>query len=211
MLQFRKALIACFLISTLTPVISVAQDEKPAIKVIDPDKRVPEANPAALDTEHFEAGFYTGFLSVEDFNTNPLFGLSLRYYFNPKIIIEGSVATSETEQGNPEALVGENVNPDRDFTYINVSAGYRILKGRSFWGKKRKFNSGLYALAGVEQVDFAGDNNTGLLLGFSYKTVLTDWMTINLDFKNHIVERDFIGDDKMTQNTEFAIGINTIF
>lgn len=209
MLHIRKALIACLLISTLTPAISFAQDEKPAIKVIDPDKRVASANPAALDTEHFEAGVYTGFLSVEDFNTNPLWGFSARYYFNQKLLIEASIATSETERANPEGTL--DFNPERDFSYVSISAGYQLLKGRSFWGKKRKFNSGLYALAGVEQVDFADESNTGLLLGISYKTVLTDWLTINLDFKNHIVERNFVGDDKVTQNTEFAIGINTIF
>lgn len=209
MLNFRKILTSCICVTALSPALGYAQENENSIKVIDPDKKVASANPAALDTEHFEVGFYTGLMSVEDFNTNPVFGASLRYYINEKFLVEGSVGTSETERANTEGNL--DFNPERDFSYVSISGGYQFLKGRSFWGKKRKYNTGLYVLGGIEQVDFADETNTGFVIGVSYKTVLTDWLTINFDLKDHIVSRDFIGDSKTTQNTEMIFGINTIF
>lgn len=211
MSNFRTTALCCICYALIAPLTGVAQEDKPPIKVIDPDKKITAANPAALDTEHFELGFYAGALSVEDFNTNPVLGAALRYYFNERFLLEGSLGTSETERANPEDNLDRDFNPERDFNYIGVAAGYRFLRGRSFWGKKRKYNTGLYVLAGLEQVDFADESNTGIVIGVSYKTVLTDYLTINLDFKDHIVNRDFVGDDKMTQNTEIIFGINTIF
>lgn len=192
----------------LCPLATLAQSS-PGIKVIDPDKKVPTANAAALDTEHFEVGFYTGLLSVEDFNTNPVFGAALRYYVSEKFFIEGNVGSSSTRRANAEGDL--DFNPERDMTYLGMIAGYQVLKGRSFWGKKRKYNTGFYLLGGVEQVDFAEDSNVGGVIGISYKTILTDWLTINLDFKDHFVNRNFLDEEKMTHNTEITFGINTIF
>lgn len=204
MLNLRNTFKSCICSLTLLPAIGMAQ-----IEVIDPDKDIQAANPAARDTEKFEIGFYTGVLSVEDFNTNPVFGFAFRYYPSQKYLIEASYGTSETERSTNEG--DRDFNPERDFSYFSLAGGYQLLEGRSFLGKKRKFNTGLYLLAGLEQVDFAEDSNRGFLLGASYKTVLTDWLTANIDFKNHIVNRDFLDEDKLTINTEFAIGINFIF
>ncbi len=184
------------------------------INVIEPETPKERATTAALDTEHFEVGMHVGLLSVQDFNTNPVYGLSLRYYFNEKVFIEGSTGTSETKQNNIEAIDQQNFIPDRDFTYTSVGAGYRILQGRAFWGKKRKYNAGLYLQAGVETVDFAENKETGLVFTLSHKTVLTDWLTINLDFKDHIFSRTIeqVSDDsELTHNTEISVGLSTIF
>lgn len=184
------------------------------INVIEPEAPTERATTAALDTEHFEVGVYTGLLSVQDFNSNPVYGLSLRYYFNEKVFIEGSTGTSETKQNNIEANEARTFNPDRDFTYTSIGAGYRVLKGRAFWGKKRKYNTGLFVQAGIENVDFAETSETGLVLTVSHKTVLTDWLAVNLDFKDHVFNRtieQFSDDSELTHNIEIAIGLSTIF
>ncbi len=184
------------------------------INVIEPETPKERATSAALDTEHFEVGVHVGLLSVQDFNSNPVYGLSLRYYFNEKVFIEGSTGTSETKQNNIEANESRNYNFERDFTYTSVGAGYRVLQGRGFWGKKRKYNTGLFLQAGIEAVDFAEASETGLVLGISHKTVLTDWLTINLDFKDHIYNRTLEGLNESggtTHNTEIAVGLSTIF
>lgn len=188
--------------------VGIAQS-KPGIKVIEPEKKVPKATAAAIDDEHFEVGAYFGMLSVEDFNTNPVVGLAARYYWDASLFFELAHGKSSTKRAHPEE--SQDFNPERDFSYTSIAAGYRLLEGRSFIGKRNKFNSGLYVVAGASNVDFAEESNTGMVLGLSYKTVLTDWMTINVDFKNHLVDRSFLGDDKLTNNGEFSFGINTIF
>ncbi len=192
----------------------LAENAKPGIRVIDPDKKTASANPAALDTEHFEIGFNLGLLSVSDFNTNPMKRISLKYYFSEQLFLESAYGVSETERSGVEESDGLNFVADRDFKFLSVSGGYQVLKGRAFWGKRRKYNSSLYLIGGLEKVDFAGDTETGLVLGVSYKTTLTDWFSINLDFKDHIVNRNIeniVDSDKLTHNTEISIGLNTFF
>lgn len=197
----------CFTALCSTTVHS--EESKSSIKVIDPEKRTATANVAALDTEHFEVGFHAGMLSVEDFNTNPVIGASLRYYFNEKIFIEANLGRSKTKRSHTED--GADFVFDRSFQYLGLAAGYKILEGRSFWGKKRKLNSGLFLTGGIEQVDFNEENEIGLSIGVSYKTALTDLIGINIDFKDHIVNRDFSGEDKLTQNIEMGIGVSLFF
>ncbi len=201
-------------ISCLFSTSVFAETAKPGIRVIEPDKKTASANPAALDTEHFEIGFNLGLLSVEDFNTNTMKRVSLKYYFSERVFVEGAYGASETERSGVEESDGLNFVADRDFKYLSISGGYQALKGRAFWGKRRKYNSSLYLIGGLENVDFAGDTETGLVLGVSYKTTLTDWFSINLDFKDHIVNRNIeniVDSDKLTHNTEISIGFNTFF
>ncbi len=216
MLNIRRCILAPALSAALAsslalPLTASAQEKRPGIKVVDPDKKVPKASAAALDTEHFEVGFNIGIMSVEDFNSNPSVGAALRYYFNEKFLIEGAFGRSQTKRSSTEETDNRDFIADRYFQYIGISAGYQFLKGRSFLGKRRKYNTGLYILGGIEQVDFAEDSNTGLLVALSYKTVVTDWLTMNIDFRNHIVQRELFGDDKLTQNTEIVFGFSSLF
>lgn len=210
MLPIRKTLITTLIGVFCMPFTALGQDQnRPFIKVIDPDKNIATANAAARDTEHVEFGLYVGILSVEDFNTNSSIGFSARYFIKENIFVEGNYGRSSTKRANPEG--SQNFNPDRTFSYIGIAAGYQMLKGRSFLGKKRKYNTGLYAVGGLESIKFADESTSGAVLGLSYKTILTDLVTVNLDFKNHIFNRSFLNDDKLTLNPEMIIGFNLIF
>ena len=188
---------------------ALAEEQRKPLKVIEPRDPPARASAAAIDTERFEVAVNLGLLSVEDFNTNALLGLSFNYYIAPSLFVQLAYGTSKTQRANTEG--NQNFNAERDFSYTGAALGYRVLEGRSFRGNKRKFNTGLYLLAGVEQVEFAETDNTGAMLGISYRTVLNDAMTLNIDFKDHIVSREFQRDDKMTQNVEFAVGLGFIF
>lgn len=184
-----------------------------SVRIIEPDKTVTTAQPAAIDTEHFELGAYAGFLAVEDFNTNPVFGLSFAYHVATDWLVMANYGISEVSHASFEELSGGNFLADADYDFETFSfiGGYRLLKGRSFLGKRSKYNSDIYALAGLGSVQFAGEDNVSLVLGASYRTVLTDWLTVNMDFKNHHVERNFLNDSKRTNNLELTFGVNALF
>lgn len=184
-----------------------------SVRIIEPDKTVTTAQAAAIDTERFELGFYTGFLAVEDFNTNPIFGLSFAYHVAVDWLVMADYGVSQVSRASFEELSGGNflAKADYDFETFSFIGGYRLLKGRSFFGKHAKFNSDIYALAGVGSVQFAGEDNVSLIFGASYRTVLTDWLTVNLDFKNHHVERNFLNDSKRTNNLGLTFGVNALF
>lgn len=197
--------------------VAVAQDEDSAnsrsrVRIIEPDKNVTDAQAASIDTEKFQLGFYLGTLSVEDFGTEVISGLELTYHLNQRWFVQGNYGTATIDRAAFETSTLQFLaDEDRDFEYFAITGGYRWLRGRSFLGANAKYSSDIYLLAGVEQVSFAANDETGLNLGLSYRVVLTDWMTLNVDFREHTFKRDFIGDSKQTFNTEFRVGINALF
>lgn len=183
------------------------------VKVVDPKVERREVSGAAIDTESFEIGAYTGFLSVEDFNTNLLYGISGSYHLTDRWILQVNYGQSKVEKSTYEDIVGGSFlkSSDRDFEYIDLVAGYNIFPGRSFFGANSRYNSGVYLLAGVGNTSFGGDDNFTLLLGSSYRVVITDWLVGNLDFRDHIVDREFLGDSKTSHNIEMSLGLNFLF
>lgn len=192
---------------------SIAEENKKPVKVVEPDKKVVSVQAAAIDTEKYELGAYLGLISIEDFNTNPVTGLSFTYHINGKFIAQANYGQSRVDRAAFEEVNGGNflADDDYDFTYVNLLAGYDLLDGRSFLGKRHKFNSAIYLLAGVADVSFAGNDSTGLVLGASYRAVITDWLTVNLDVHDTMVDIEFLDGSKKTNNTEMFIGVNALF
>lgn len=192
---------------------SFADNDEKHVKIIEPAKTVTSVHVAAIDTEHFELGPYIGLLSVEDFNSNIVTGISFTYHINSKFISQINYGSSTVKKAAFEEVAAGNflAKKDYDYQYINLLAGYDLLDGRSFLGKNYKFNSAIYLLAGVANVSFAGDKNTGFVLGASYRAVITDWITVNLDLHDTRFTRDFLNDKKATDNTEMLIGVNVLF
>ena len=188
------------------------QNNRQRVRIIEPDQAVTEAQAAAIDTEKFQLGAFIGTLSVEDFGTEIITGLELTYQLAPDWFIQGSYGTASIDRAAFETPQLQFLaSSDRDFDYFAVLGGYRLLSGRSFLGARSKYNSDIYLLAGVEQVSFAANDEVGLNFGLSYRVVLTDWLTMNFDFREHSFKREFIGDDKQTYNTELRFGINSLF
>ncbi|MGH1439044.1 MAG: outer membrane beta-barrel domain-containing protein [Cellvibrionaceae bacterium] len=193
--------------------ISDISDDGDSVRIIDPKKEVPVAKSAAIDTEKFELGLFTGFLAVEDFNSNLSYGLSFSYHITPAFLAQINYGESEVDRATFEDVANANFlsDADRTFEYYNILAGYRILRGRSFFGANKKYNSDVYLLAGVGKVDFAGDSNSSIVVGTSYRVVLTDALVANFDIRGHSVKRNFLDDDKRTFNAEYVFGLNFLF
>ncbi|WP_144392694.1 outer membrane beta-barrel domain-containing protein [Pleionea sediminis] len=199
--------------SLLTNTSAFAQESSKSVKIIEPNNSITKAESAAIDSENFEAGIYGGFLSVEDFNTNPIFGLDFTYHINNDFKVSFQTATSEVGRATFEDVLGGSFlsDADRKFEYTGLIGGYRLFHGRSYSNEKSKYNSNIYLLFGASSIDFAGNSETGLVIGSSYKTVITDWLTWDLTIKDHIVDRTFLDSSKKTHNIEFSLGLNALF
>ena len=99
----------------------------------------------------------------------------------------------------------------RDLVYYNISLGYNILPGESFFGGTRAFNSALYLVAGVGNTEFADDSHFTINVGAGYRFLINDWMALHLDFKDHIFDSDLLGTDKTTHNLEGTAGFTLFF
>ncbi|MCW8193622.1 outer membrane beta-barrel domain-containing protein [Proteobacteria bacterium 005FR1] len=159
-----------------------------------------------------EVGPFTGILSVEDFGSEVLGGLELTYHLRDRWLLQASYGRSEMGRAAFESSRRRFLSGgDRDFEYLAFTGAYRLIRGRSFLGSDSRFYSDIRLLAGPERVSFAGSDEWGINAGLSYRVAFSDRFTANVDFREHIVERDFIGDDKTTFNTELRLGLNMLF
>lgn len=218
MLRYIKFRFVLFLAISTFSIVEFAKanesdSNQQSISVITPEKKVEKAKSAKIDTENFEVGFFLGTLSVEDFGTNPTYGITATYHIAPEYFTQLTTGSSDVGRATFEDVVGQDFLSDDDeiFNYTQVSFGYQLFHGRSFLGDKSKFNSHIYLTAGLENIEFAGESNLGFVIGSSYKIVATDWLTWNFDLKDHIFQRDFLSDKKVTNNIEFSIGFNALF
>lgn len=188
-------------------------DNQSNTAIIESDLDRRQVQGARIDTERFELGAFAGAIAVEDFNTNFIYGISGSFHLTKNIMLQANYGNSSIEKATFEEVSDGSflADADRELSYYDVTAAYQILPGRSFFGSKKKYNSGLYLLAGIGQSEFAGESDLTYAIGTSYRTVVTDWMTVNLDFRDRMIQREFLKDDKLSHNLEITMGLNLLF
>lgn len=174
-------------------------------RIIDVDK---------IDTEDFEIGVFSGLLSVEDFGTNMVIGVRAAYHVTESVFFEGAYAKSDTGETSYERLSGGAPllsDSDRELTYYNVSIGYNLLPGEAYMGKGWAFNTALYVIGGVGITSFAADDRFTVNFGAGYRFLVTDWLAVHLDVRDHIFDIDLLGVEKTAHNLELAGGVTVFF
>lgn len=189
-----------------------ADRERP---VIDPDVERREVAAPEIDTEDFEVTGYVGFLSIEDFGSNAVYGARLAYHITEGLFAEAAYGTSEAGKTSYELLSGGQTtlltDDQRDFTYYDVSLGWNLLPGEVFFGGKRAFNSALYVVIGAGNTEFAGDDFFTVTYGAGFRVLLTDSIAAHFDVRDHMLDIDVTGEDKTTHNVEFNLGASWFF
>jgi outer membrane beta-barrel protein len=182
----------------------VVQPEIARREIVEPD----------IDEEDFEIGAYAGFLSIEDFGVNPVYGVRLAYHVSEDIFLEGAIGNSTAGETSFELLSG-NVqllsDDERDFTYYNISLGLNLLPGEAFLFNRYAYNSQLYLIAGVGSTRFAGNDEYTVNVGAGYRLLFADWLTLHLDARDHMFESDLLGEAKNTHNIEVHGGLTIFF
>lgn len=167
-----------------------------------------------IDTEDFEVGVFTGLLSVEDFGTNLVVGARAAYHVTENVFFEAVYAKSDTTETSYERLSGGAqllTADERQLTYYNISLGYNLLPGEAFIGKNWAFNTALYVIGGVGNTTFAGDDRFTINLGAGYRFLVTDWLALHVDVRDHIFDIDLLGDTKTAHNLETHGGVTVFF
>jgi outer membrane beta-barrel protein len=192
----------------------VAQQASGQPPVIEPEVERREIEPAQIDTEDFEIGVYAGQISVEDFGVNTVAGAHFTYHVTEGMFVDVSAGQSDTERTSFERLSGAAqllTDSERDYSYYNLSMGYNILPGESFFGRNRAWNSSLYLIGGVGKTNFAGDDRFTLNVGVGMRLMPLDWLAIHADFRDYIYDIDLLGQEKTSHNLEARIGVSFFF
>lgn len=181
--------------------------------VIEPDVERREIPRARIDTEDFEIGAYGGFVSIEDFGTQPLYGARLAYHVSERFFAEAFVGEAQAGTTSFETLAGDVqllTDDERDYRFYDLAVGYNLLPGEVFLGR-RAFDSNLYLLAGAGSTEFAGESRFTASFGTGYRVMLLDGLSVHFTVRDRLFDSDLLGEDKVTHNIEFSLGANWFF
>jgi len=167
-----------------------------------------------IKAKDFELGAYFGALDIEDFGTNPVYGIRAAYHVTEDFFLEGYLARSKAGQSSLEETfpaITVLSNSGRQFTYYDLDVGYNVLPGEVFLGRGRAFNTALYVTVGMGDVKFADQDQFALNFGVGTRILITDWLALHLDVRDHVFESDLFGVDKNVHNIEGTLGLTTFF
>ena len=187
---------------------------EPPEQVIDPEVERREIREPAIDREDFEIGAFAGIMSIEDFGSDPVYGVRLAYHLTEGFFVEGTVGRSEAGLTSFEVLSGGArllSDSERTLTYYNLNVGYNILPGEVFIGEGRAYNTNLYLIAGLGSTRFAGDDRFTVNFGAGYRFLLTDSVALHIDFRDHLFDIDLLGEEKTAHNLEAHLGLTVFF
>ena len=182
--------------------------------IVEPQVKRREVKVPTIKAKDFEVGAYFGALSIQDFGTNPIYGVRAAYHVSEDLFVEGYVArstagTTSLEDEFPEITVVSSAG--RHFTYYDIDLGYNVLPGEIFLGRGRAFNSQLYVTVGMGDVKFAQVDHYALNFGVGERIVITDWLALHLDVRDHVFQTDLTGRSKNVDNIEATLGLTTFF
>ncbi|MGI9303103.1 MAG: outer membrane beta-barrel domain-containing protein [Gammaproteobacteria bacterium] len=181
-------------------------------QVIQPDVERRDVVVPEIDTENFEVGLFAGYLGIEDFGSEPVYGARFAYHVTEDFFVEAAFGLSSVSDGAFRNF-GLSLFPEEeeDVVYYNASLGYNVLPGEFFLGKRRAWTSGVFLIGGVGNTELVDDNEFTFDLGFGIKALPTDYLSVRLDVRDYLFESDLLGDNKLTNNFEFTAGLGLVF
>jgi outer membrane beta-barrel protein len=185
------------------PAQIIAEEPQGEPTVIEPQVNRREVKTPKIKAKDFEVGAYFGALSIR-----------VAYHVSEDIFLEGYAAYSKAGQSSLEEVFPQITvlnNSGRQFTYYDLDVGYNVLPGEIFLGRGHAFNSALYVTVGIGDVKFASQDQFALNFGVGTRILITDWLALHLDVRDHVFESDLFGVDKNVHNIEATLGLTTFF
>jgi outer membrane beta-barrel protein len=196
------------------PVPVTVDEAQPNPSIIEPQVTRRVVKTPKIKSKDFEIGAYFGALSIQDFGTNPVYGVRAAYHVTEDLFLESYAARSQAGLSSLEDVFPNITvvsNSGRYFTYYDLDVGYNILPGEVFLGRGHAFNSALYATVGIGAVKFANLDQFAINFGVGYRVTITDWLAMHLDVRDHVFESNLFGVNKNVDNVEAILSLTTYF
>ena len=196
------------------PTQVVAEEPQAEPSIIEPQVKRRVVKTPKIKAKDFEIGGYFGALSIQDFGTNPIYGVRAAYHVSEDIFLEGFLARSKagtTSLQDVFPAITVVSDSGRRFTYYDLDVGYNVLPGEVFLGRGRAFNTALYVTVGMGDVKFANQDQFALNFGVGTRILITDWLAMHLDVRDHVFESTLFGVDKNVHNVEAILSLTTFF
>jgi outer membrane beta-barrel protein len=190
------------------------EDDDELGQIITPDIERRQIKEDDLDSENFEMGMFFGLLSIEDFGSGSVAGVTIAYHISEDFFVEGAYATSRAQETSYELLSGGVellTDEERDYTYYNVSLGWNFFPGQVYIWDKWAFNSNFYLVAGAGNTEFAANEYFTYNFGTGLRFYSTDWLALDISMRDHVFTHEIFGESKATNNLESRIGLSLYF
>jgi outer membrane beta-barrel protein len=190
------------------------ESERNASQVINPEIERREVPPVSINREDFELGAFAGIISIQDFNSEVVYGVRGAWHVTEDFFFEASYGTSEGDLTSYEKLSGGAPlfsDSERDYSYYNLNLGWNVFPGEVFIFDKYAFKSDLYFIGGAGNTDFLGDNWFTVTVGAGYRLQLNDNFSWRIDVRDYIYDREAFGNEETTNNIEWSTGLTFFF
>ncbi|HEY0767021.1 MAG TPA: outer membrane beta-barrel domain-containing protein [Steroidobacteraceae bacterium] len=200
--------------SAQPPASESPQDENAPPRVIEPEVARRQITVPRIRSSNVEMGLDYGVLSIEDFGTHPVYGITAAYHITEDFFFQAEAGRSRGGRTSFETL-GGNIQlltqSERRFTYYDLSLGYNFLPGEAFIGRGVAMTSAFYLLGGIGGTDFAGDTKFTVNFGAGFRVVPTDWLAVHITVQDRVFQSSLLGTTKLTNNLEARIGTTVFF
>jgi len=213
--RFRSILLVALLaLPAVSTELAAQSSEAESSNLIEPQIERVDFDEAMIEANDFEFAVYAGYLAVENFDTNPVYGFRIGYHISEDFFVQGSYGTSEVGKTSFETLSGSAPllsDSERKLEYYLVSLGFNLFPGEVFLTDSTTFNSVLYISGGLGNTDFAGDDRYTIAWAVGYRTLFTDYVSLDIEMRDLIFDIDIFGKDETTNNLELTLGLNLFF
>lgn len=193
----------------------VAQsNEDEETSLIEPQIERTEFDESLIDSSDFEIAAYTGYLAVENFNTDFVAGIKLGYHVSEDFFVQASYGRSEVGETSFERLSGGAPllsESEREVEYYLVMLAFNLFPGETFITDSTTFNTVFYISGGVGTTTFAGDDRYTIAYAVGHRTLFADGFSLDIEMRDLIFEQDIFGTEETTNNLEFTVSLNLFF
>ena len=214
----HSATLALLAALVVLPIAAAAQAQTADQKAPNEQVIVPEVNrrPIKLPkfpSNDFEIGTFAGSYATKNFGTSLVYGVRLGYHITEDVFVQAVYGQTKVSDESFRQILpgGIFVNPTEKLSYYIVSAGLNVLPGEVFFLRNRAFPSSLYLIGGIGSTSFNAQRRQTFNVGFGAKVYFRDWVSLQVDMRDHIFSLDLLGKRQSTQNLEFTGGLSFYF
>ena len=197
---------------------AVAQKAAPERRPVDEPVVVPQVDRREIrlprfPSRDFEANVFAGTYSTQNFGASAVVGLRLGYHLNEDFFVEGNLAGTRVSDASFRQILPGGVFPNEteSLSYYNLSAGYNLLPGEVFFGRRQARASAFYVLAGVGSTRFHAQTRQTMSVGFGLRMLTSGRAAFRVDVRDHLFSLDLLGQRQSTHNLEVTAGASLHF
>ena len=217
-IRIRSILLALVFLVLALPATQVSaqsdEEEEDETSLIEPQIERTEFDESLIDSSDFEFSVYTGYLALEDFDTDFVVGLKIGYHISEDFFVQGSFGLGNSGETSFERLSGGAPllsDDERNVEYYLVTLGFNLFPGEAFVTDSTTFNTVFYLSAGAGTTTFAGEDRFTIAYAFGYRTLFADGFSLDIEMRDLIWDLDIFGTEESTNNLEFTVSLNLFF